>query len=170
MEKRDLYDENRILTGETVFKGEPIPSGKFIIVVLSIIQNSKGEFLIQKRSLQKNGKYASTGGHVKSGETSIQGIISEIKEEIGLDVEENELELIYTDREVHEQVFFDVYYLKKDFDICDLVLQKEEVESVQWASLDKIKELLSDGLFAENHAEEFFRIIDIFEKQGRAIL
>lgn len=170
MEKRDLYDENRILTGETVFKGEPIPLGKFIIVVLSIIQNSRGEFLIQKRSVQKDGKYASTGGHVKSGETSIQGIISEIKEEIGLDVEENELELIYTDREVHEQVFFDVYYLKKDFDICDLVLQKEEVESVQWASLDKIKELLSDGLFAENHAQEFFRMIDIFEKQGRALL
>lgn len=170
MEKRDLYDENRILTGETVFKGDPIPLGKFIIVVLSIIQNSRGEFLIQKRSVQKNGKYASTGGHVKSGETSIEGIISEIKEEIGLDVKEDELELIYTDREVHEQVFFDVYYLKKDFDICDLVLQKDEVELVEWASLDKIKQLLSDGLFAENHAEEFFRVIDIFKKHGRAIL
>ena len=170
MEKRDLYDENRILTGETVFKGEPIPLGRYIIVVLSIIQNSKGEFLIQKRSIQKNGKYASTGGHVKSGETSIQGIICEIKEEIGLDVKENELELIYTDREVHEQVFFDVYYLKKDFDICDLVLQKDEVESVEWASLNRIKQLLSEGLFAENHAEEFFRVIDIFQKQGRAIL
>lgn len=170
MEIRDLYDENRNLTGETIYKGEFIPLGRYIIVVLSIIQNSKGEFLIQKRSIQKNGKYASTGGHVKSGETSIQGIISEIKEEIGLDVEENELELIYTDREVHEQVFFDVYYLKKDFDICDLVFQEEEVESAQWASLDKIKELLSDGLFVKNHAEEFFRMIDIFKKQGRNIL
>lgn len=46
------------------------------------IQNSKGKFLIQKRSKIKNGKYATTGGHPKSGEDSIQGIISEVKEEI----------------------------------------------------------------------------------------
>lgn len=147
MEKRDLYDINRNLTGETIYKGEPIPDNRYIIVVLSLMQNSKGEFLIQKRSVQKDGKYASTGGHVKSGETSIQGIISEIKEEIGLNVQENELELIYTDREDKEQVFFDVYYLNKDFDIADLVLEEDEVESVEWASLDRIKQLINDGFF-----------------------
>ena len=47
MEKRDLYDINRNLTGETIYKGDSIPDGKFILVVLSFIQNSKGEFLIQ---------------------------------------------------------------------------------------------------------------------------
>ena len=46
------------------------------------IQNSEGKFLIQKRSKIKNGKYATTDGHPKSGEDSIQGIISEVKEEI----------------------------------------------------------------------------------------
>ena len=53
VQRRDLTaieEAEALLTGETVFKGEPIPFGKFIIVVLSIIQNSKGEFLIQKRS------------------------------------------------------------------------------------------------------------------------
>ena len=43
MEKRDLYNENRELTGETVYKGEPIPEGKYIIVVLVYIQNSEGK-------------------------------------------------------------------------------------------------------------------------------
>ena len=81
MEKRDLYDENRQLTGETIYKGEEIPDGRYIIVVLVFIQNSKGEFLIQKRSEIKNGKYATTGGHCKTGESSIQGILTEIKEE-----------------------------------------------------------------------------------------
>ena len=60
MEKRDLYDENRQLTGETIYKGEAIPEGRYIIVVLVFIQNSKGEFLIQKRSEIKNGKYANS--------------------------------------------------------------------------------------------------------------
>lgn len=65
IEKRDLYDENRNLIGETIFKGEEIPEGKYIVVVLVFIQNSEGKFLIQKRSERKNGKYATTGGHPK---------------------------------------------------------------------------------------------------------
>ena len=127
MEKRDLYDINRNLTGETMFKGEPIPEGRYIIVVLVYIQNSKGEFLIQKRTLEKNGKYASTGGHCKSGETGLQGMITEIEEEIGLNVSPDELELIFSGREDKAQVFFDLFYLKKDFEINDLTLQKDSL-------------------------------------------
>lgn len=113
MEKRDLYDINRNLTGETIYKGDSIPNGKFILVVLSFIQNSKGEFLIQKRSVQKGGKYASTGGHAKTGETSIQAMMTEINEEVGLNVNEDELDLFYSGRDDIDKVFFDLYYIKK---------------------------------------------------------
>ena len=65
MEKRDLYDITRTLTGKTIFKGEPTPENSYIIVVLVFIQNSEGKFLIQKRSKIKNGKYATTGGYQK---------------------------------------------------------------------------------------------------------
>lgn len=170
MEKRDLYDINRNLTGETIYKGEPIPQNKYIVVVLSIMQNSKNEFLIQKRSLEKDGLYGSTGGHPKSGESSLEGILTEIREEIGLALNPKELELIYSGREDNSQVFFDIYYLKKDLNISDLTLQKEEVESVEWASIDRIKSLIEDNLFLESHAEEFFRTIDIFAKRGISII
>lgn len=166
MEKRDLYDKSKNVTGETIFKGDPIPENKYIIVVLAFIQNTEGKFLIQKRSPEKDGMYGSTGGHPKAGETSIQGMITEIQEEIGLTVKEEELELIYAGREDTERVFFDIYYLKKDFDINNLVLQKEEVESVYWYSISEIKELIEDGVFKENHAEEVYRLIDIFRKRG----
>lgn len=166
MEKRDLYDVNRILTGKTIYKGEKIHSNNYIVVVLAFIQNSKGQFLIQKRSKIKDGKYASTGGHPKSGETSMQGIITEIKEEVGLTVLPNELELIYSGREDSKQVFFDIYYIKKDFDISELVLQKEEVESAKWLSLKEIIQLINNGLFLKNHAEEVFRMINIFKERG----
>lgn len=166
MEKRDLYDINRNLTGETMFKGEPIPEGRYIIVVLVYIQNSKGEFLIQKRTLEKNGKYASTGGHCKSGETGLQGMITEIEEEIGLNVSPDELELIFSGREDKAQVFFDLFYLKKDFEINDLTLQKEEVDFVEWMSISEIDQLIKDDLFFSNHAEEFYRTLDILEKRN----
>ncbi len=165
MEKRDLYDINRKLTGETIFKGEKIPENRYILVVMVFIENSEGKFLIQKRSIQKDGKYASTGGHPKSGETSIQGIATEIREEIGLNVEENELKLIYSGREDSTQVFFDIYYLKRDFVIDDLVLQKEEVDFVEWDSIDEINNLIDKEMFLKNHVEEFYRMLKILKKE-----
>lgn len=161
IEKRDLYDENRNLTGETIYKGEEIPEGKYINVVLVFIQNSEGKFLIQKRSERKNGKYATTGGHPKSGETSIQGIITEVKEEIGLDINPQDLVLFFGGRQDEERVFWDDYYIKMDIpNIEELKLQEEEVASVHWFSIDEIKKLNEEDLFFRNHYEEFEILLD----------
>ena len=161
MEKRDLYDENRELTGETVYKGEPIPEGKYIIVVLVYIQNSEGKFLIQKRSKLKDGKYATTGGHVKSGETSVEGILSEVREELGLELNPEDLVLYYGNHSAEQQVFWDDYYIKLDIDdISKLKLQEEEVESVKWATAEEMKQMMKDGEFLRNHYEEFEILLD----------
>ena len=52
-ELRDLYDINSNLTGKTYYKGDTIPNGYYPMVVMVVIINSKGEFLMQKRSKQK---------------------------------------------------------------------------------------------------------------------
>lgn len=161
MEKRDLYDENRVLTGETIYKGEEVPEGKYIIVVLVYIQNSEGKFLIQKRSERKNGLFATTGGHPKSGENSVQGILTEVKEEIGVDLKPEELELYYSGRSESERVFWDDYYIKIDVpDISKLELQEEEVESLHWFTADEIHKLMEEGKFFKNHYEEFEILLD----------
>ena len=156
MEQRDLYDKNRNLTGKKIYKGEEVPEGSYIVVVLVYIQNSEGKFLIQKRSARKNGLYATTGGHPKSGESSIEGIITEIKEEIGLDITQEDLTLYYGGRSESERVFWDDYYIKMDIDdISKLKLQEEEVESLHWFSAEEIHELMKEGKFFKNHYEEF---------------
>lgn len=161
MEKRDLYDENRVLTGKTIYKGEDIPEGSYIIVVLVFIQNSEGKFLIQKRSERKNGLYATTGGHPKSGEDSIQGIITEVKEEIGLELKPEDLQLYFGGRSEEERVFWDDYYVKMDVpNIEKLELQEEEVASLHWFSIDEIKDLMKKDLFFKNHYEEFEILLD----------
>lgn len=160
-EKRDLYNFNKKLTGETIFKGDPIPKGKYIIVVLIFIQNTEGKFLIQKRSKIKNGKFATTGGHPKTGENSIKGILTEVKEEIGLELNSKDLQLYFSGRSDEEQVFWDDYYIKMDVpNIKNLVLQKEEVESVCWLSIDEISCLMKEGKFFKNHFEEFEILIE----------
>lgn len=168
MEKRDLYDENRKLTGKTIFKGEEISEGSYIVVVLVFIQNSEGKFLIQKRSERKNGLYATTGGHPKSGEDSVQGIITEVKEEIGLDLNPEDLQLYYGGRSDEERVFWDDYYVKMDIpNIENLELQEEEVASVHWFTKEEIIDLMENDLFFKNHFEEFEILVDWLEKNNK---
>ncbi len=168
MEKRDLYDINRKLTGETIYKGEEIPENRYIIVVLVFIQNSEGKFLMQKRCARKGGQYATTGGHPKSGEDSIEGIISEVKEEIGIDIDPNKLELYYAGRSDKERVFFDDYYIKMDIkDISKLKLQEEEVDEVAWFTEEEVVKLMQEGRFLRNHYEEFEILIPWLEEKNK---
>ena len=156
-----LFRSERNITGETILKGEKIPPNRYIIVVLVFIQNSEGKFLIQKRSKRKNGKYATTGGHPKSGESSIQGIITEVNEEIGLKLNSNDLKLYFSGRSDAERVFWDDYYVKMDVkDIKKLKLQEEEVGLVEWLSEDEIKQLMKEDKFFKNHYEEFEILLD----------
>ena len=161
MEIRDLYDSERNLTNETILKGEMIPKGRYIVVVLVFIQNNEGKFLIQKRSEGKNEKYATTGEHPKSGESSLQGILTEVKEEIGLKLNPDDLQLYYSGKSEKERVFWDDYYIKMDVkDIKKLKLQEEEVENVEWFSESEIIELMKQDRFFKNHYEEFEILID----------
>ncbi len=162
MEIRDLYDENKILTGETVIKGNKIPRGRYYITVVVWIQNSKEEFLLQKRSKVKDGKWATTGGHPVSGETSEEGIFTEIKEELGIDLSKIDITLFKTIKT--EDDFVDIYYLKVDINIEDIKIQKEEVETIKWASIEEINDMINKGIFSESHVSFFKHCLDFLYK------
>lgn len=151
MEKRDLYDKEKNLTRETIYKGDKVPSGRYYITVLAWIQNDDGKFLIQKRALKKDGKWSTTGGHPVSGQTSEQGIYTEIKEELGLDLRNEKIKLFKTIKT--EDDFVDLYYIKANVNINNIVLQEEEVENVKWATTSEIEKMISNGEFSESHAE-----------------
>ncbi len=153
MEIRDLYNSKKILTGDVIKKGEIVPPGKYYITVVVFIENDQGQFLLQKRVQNKDGKWATTGGHPKSGQSSLEGIVTEIEEELGIKIRQNELTLFKTIQT--EDDFVDLYYLKKNINIEDIKIQDEEVEKVMWASREVINKLISDGVFSSSH-EKFY--------------
>lgn len=158
MEYLDLYDENRNLTGLKILRGkEKAKKGYYVNIVIVFIENSEGKFLIQKTSKEKGSIWATTGGLVKSGSTPDKTIIEEIKEELGLDLDINELKLIKTDK--REYAFQDVYYIKKNIDIDNLKLQKSEVEYVKWLSIDEIYQLIKNKEFREGNIVSFEYLI-----------
>ena len=151
MELRDLYNGKKVLTGNVIEKGQKVPVGSYYITVVVFIQNDKGEFLLQKRVEKKDGKWATTGGHPKSGESSLEGIVTEIKEELGIDVKQNELTLYKTQKT--DDDFVDMYYLKKNIDLGDTILQEEEVDDIMWASREKLQEFIDNDKFSSSHKE-----------------
>ena len=64
-ELRDLYDITSVKTGKTYRKGEQIPNGYYPMVVMVVIRNSKGEFLMQKNIIKQ------TAGNKKSPAISL---------------------------------------------------------------------------------------------------
>ena len=149
VECRDLYDKDRNLTGKTIAKGEEIPKGYYITIVVCFMENNNGKFLMQKRSVQKDGLWGTTGGHPKSGEDSLTGIHTEILEELGLDIDPNKLKLVTT---VQDNKFIcDIYYLKKDINLDDIIMQESEVADVKYFTLDEIEELYRKSDFKKSH-------------------
>lgn len=161
LEVRDLYDGNKEKTGETMFKGDVVPYLRYYLTVVIFIQNSKGEFLIQHRSVLKNSKWSSTGGHPVSGESSMKGIYTEVKEEIGINLS-NKVELFKTIKT--EDDFVDLYYTNMEIDLKDLKFQVEEVQDVKWMSRKMIEKLIKEGEFSNSHAKYYMECLEYLSK------
>lgn len=161
MELRDLYDSNRNLIGKTIKKGEEIPDNTYIMIVVIFIQNDNNEFLIQKRSLDKGGKWATTGGHPKAGESSFQGILTEAQEELGIQINNP----ILFKQMTGKNNICDLYYIKNNIDINKLNIQKEEVSDIKWASIDEINQLKNNNEFHEAHYQMFKECLNFLNKK-----
>ena len=160
-ELRDLYDVNSNKTGKTYHKGDTIPKGYYPMVVMVVIRNSNGEFLMQKRVESKGGDWGVTGGHPKSGETPMEGIITEVKEELGLDFS-NENFILY-DSGCDGKDCYKMYFVIKDIDINDITIQEEELREVKWFSMDELKHMVETHELNDDQIECFVKVCKYLE-------
>ena len=99
MEVWDLYTKYREKTGKEHIRGEKIPEDCYHLVVHVWIRNNKGEYLISQRSADRTTfplMWECVGGSVIKGESSIEGAIREVKEEVGLDLEQEAGRLVFS--------------------------------------------------------------------------
>ena len=93
-----------------------------------------------------------TGGHPKSGETPIQGMITEIKEELGVDVKPDDLEVFSEGCDGTD--CYKMYYLKTDYDLKDFVIQKEELTEVKWFSMQELSSMVECKILNPNQKKK----------------
>ena len=168
MEYLDLYDRERKLTGETVIRGEPIPAGRYHIVIHVCIFNSRNEMLIQKRSSNKTlwaGLWDVTvGGAVQTGSNSWQTAQEELEEELGISLDFSQIRPSLT---VHFPVGFDDFYLiGLDIQLEDLRFQIDEVDEAIWADENRILSMLYDGSFLPYHPSLISTLFAMRQRMG----
>lgn len=158
MEYLDIYNEKKEKLNKKIKRGDKLLDNEHILVAVIFIENSGGKYLIQKTSKEKGEKYATTGGHVLSGETPKTAIIRETKEELGLDVSNENI--IYIGDLLFGIPFGEIYYLKKDLDIAKLKLQQEEVEQVEYLTKAEILKLIETEKMVKSHGLMFKKMLD----------
>lgn len=152
MEMLDVLDANGNKTGIAKSKNELYKTGEWFRSVHIWIINDKGEILLQKRSPKKstfpNMWAVSVSGHVESGEESMDTVIREIKEELHLDVKEEQCKYLFTIKRENifenciNRVFDDIYLLRLNLDVKNTKLQKSELCEIKYFEYESLKESL----------------------------
>ena len=128
-EKFDVLNEFGEFTGEVATREECHKKGLWHRAVYAFIIDKNSNILLQKRSAKKklwpNMWDVTVGGHVDAGEFGRQSLIREVKEELGIDIANDDIK--YIGSILFGVPFGDIYYLEKDIDIDNIKLQKEKI-------------------------------------------
>ena len=144
----DIYDKNRKKTGKIVERGVyEFKPGEYHIVVTGIILNSKNEILITKRAEHKKFglMWECNGGSVLAGETSLQGVIRELKEEVGLEFKKREaifLKEVKGGKKYPD--FKDLWLFRRDVKKEEITFPDGEAIDYKWVTIDEFMKMYNN--------------------------
>lgn len=155
MEYWDIYDKNKQITGRTMKKNDwCLADDEYHLTVLGVIARPDHRFLITKRVMTKAwaaGWWEVSGGGAMAGESSLEAVRREVREETGLDVSSAEGGYLFTYHRENpgegDNYFVDVYRFVLDFQEEDLNFQEKEIDGYKIASAEEIKAFAEEGIF-----------------------
>ncbi|MCA0959348.1 NUDIX domain-containing protein [Muricauda ruestringensis] len=172
-ERIDILDEHGKPTGKSCLKSEAHQKGLLHPTVHVWLYTIDGRILIQQRGKNKATHPllwdVSVAGHVSAGENVVAAAIREVREEIGLTINETDLKSLGTFKAVHKisEDFIDVelhhiYLCQLKSPLDQLVKQKNEVEDLALIPLFKFAEetwgLASVGKYVP-HGPTYYKTI-----------
>ena len=154
-EKFDVLNERGLFTGEVATRDECHSKGLWHRAVYGFVIDKSSNVLLQKRSPNKilwpNKWDVTVGGHVDAGEFGRQTIMRECKEELGIDVKDDEIKFLVSSTSVYNKNGYinnhydECYLIMKDVDVKQLKLQEEEVSDAKYFSKEELIERINDN-------------------------
>ena len=162
----DLFDSDRILKMKHHRRGDKIPDGLFHLVIHSWIVDKSGLFLMSQR--QEGRAYAymweRTGGSVLEGESSFDGALREVREELGVDLSESEHCFIKTQKRERYHDFFDAWLFIVDREQIKCRIDPNEVRECKWVSIEELASLKADNKLVPSSAY-YNEVYSVFKKK-----
>lgn len=160
MEKWEILDENMKKTGKSIYYNENLNDGEYHLSIHVWIKNEDNNYLIQKRA-KKMRKFPNmwsviTGGVVE-GERGIDAALRETKEEIGINLNENNMKKLGIVKRKYD--FVEIWGVTEKIELDKLILQTSEVSEVKLVSKLEIEEMIKEGLIAGSIVNEFNKYI-----------
>lgn len=156
MEICDVLDEFGNPTGRTFARGTTLTTGEYFMVVQVWIQNELRAYLIQKRASHLTSDpdiWATTVGHVQTGEDSIAGAIREVIEEMGIELNPSHLRKFNRLKTTHR--IEDIWLAHVSTNTIDTPKLGDEVADYQWATKSEIQHMIAhDEFFAYSYFDE----------------
>ena len=148
-------------TGTSAPKSEIHRKGYYHHTVHVWLYTTSGEILLSQRSASKVICPllwdVSVAGHIDAGESMLTAAVREMQEEIGLNIDEQDLEKIGVfpcfqsyDNGIVDNEFHNTFISELKEDIASLELQIEEVEAVKLVSMEEFKFLI-ERIGNDNH-------------------
>lgn len=168
----DVLNEFGEFTGKTATREECHEKGLWNRAVYAFIIDNDSNVLLQKRSGNKklwpNLWDVTVGGHVDSGEFGRQALIREVKEELGIEIKDDDIKYLVGSTSINEKGsiinkhYNECYLITKKIDISKVMLQEEEVSEIKYFPKDEVLRRISnnyEGLTNKTGPWNFLKVI-----------
>ena len=178
MELIDIVDENNNLTGQVEDRWVAYEKGLWRRTVSCWIMNEKGEILLQKRTANKvrnPNKWAKTGGQVDSGESVEHAIYREVKEELGIEIPKEQINIVNIHKRSDKNKRFAYNFLFiVNYQIDEYKLQKEEVAEVKYVKIEEMELAKKNNdlnyTFCKWDDENFYKEMELLKNKRKEII
>jgi isopentenyldiphosphate isomerase len=176
----DIADASGELLGVSELKSIIHQKGFYHHTAHIWLYTKKGEILLSQRSKLKT-IYplmwdVSVAGHVDAGESIINGALREIREEIGLNLLETDLNKIGVfecfqsyKNGIQDNEFHHTFIAELQVPLSELTPQIEEVEALKLVSFNTFEDLLQhsafNGHFVTSNKPYYVRVLETIKKQ-----
>ena len=176
MEKIDLYTKDKVKLNKVFIRHQDILfDNEYYLLEQAWIINDNKEILLTRRSFNKSygGLWEATAGHVKAGETDIEGIQREIYEELGLNIKKSDFNSVKS--LIKKQAILDIWIIRSNIKIEDLnqeylVVTPADVEVDEAYFLKRIVDENGEVTYETIDEEEEFNIVaETYELLGEEL-
>ena len=175
IEKENTVSSDLVYTGKTIslrvdtvevpnkgYQKREIVEHQGAVAIVALTDDDKVVLIKQFRKPIEQVIWEIPAGKLEIGENPKDCAIRELKEELGIEAKEEECNLVKSLLKNRLGMIWDIYFLRKDVELEDVTLQKEEVSRVKLVNTDEFRDMLKEGIMCEY--SEVYELLDIIDE------